>query len=57
MFKAQSSLIATYKIDQVTFFCEEYNNFQDSKSIFVIIDFKTFPELLLRQLNFGEFLV
>ena len=34
-------------------FREEYNNFQDSKSIFMISDFKIFPIMLLRQLNCG----
>ena len=38
--------------DQVTYACEEYNNFQDSKSIFMISDFKII-KMLLRQLNFG----
>ena len=49
--------MAAYYFDQVTFSCEEYNNFHDSKLIFIIIDFKTFAMLLLRQLNFGVFLV
>ena len=38
-------------------YCKEYSNFQDSKSIFMISDFKIFPIILLRQLNFGVFLV
>ena len=38
---------------QVTYVCEEYNHFQDSKSIFMIGDFNIFPIMLLRQLNFG----
>ena len=33
------------------------NNVQDSKSIFMISDFKIFPIILLRQLNFGVLLV
>ena len=33
--------------------CEEYNNFLDSKSILLIDDFKIFPTVLLRQLDFG----
>ena len=49
--------MAAWKFDQVTFFCEEYNNFQDSKLILIIIDFKTFAILLLRQMNVGVFLV
>ena len=32
---------------------EEYSNFQDSKLIFMIVDFKISPVMLLRQLNFG----
>ena len=39
--------------DQVTYVFEECNNSQDSKSIFMIWDFKIFPIMLLRQLNFG----
>ena len=38
-------------------YCKEYSNFQYSKSIFMISDFKIFPIILLRQLNFGVFLV
>ena len=36
---------------------ENYNNFQDSKSIFMISDFNILPTMLLRQLNFGVFSV
>ena len=48
--------------DQVTFACKEFNNFQNSKSIFMISDLKIFPIMLLsmeiyrhvlRMLNFG----
>ena len=31
--------------------CEECNNFQDSKWIFMISDFKVFPKILLRLLQ------
>ena len=30
-----------------------FNNFQDSKSMFMISNFEIFPKMLLRQLNFG----
>ena len=33
--------------------CEECNNFQDSRQMFMISYFKDFPRILLRQLNFG----
>ena len=33
--------------------CEECDNFQDSSQTFMISDFKVFPKILLRQLNFG----
>ena len=33
--------------------CEECNNLHDSKSLFMITDFKIFPIMLLRQLNSG----
>ena len=35
--------------------CKKYNNFQDSKSLFMITDFKISPMMLLRQLNSGVF--
>ena len=38
-------------------YCKEYSNFQYSKLISMISDFKIFPIILLRQLNFGVFLV
>ena len=40
-----------------TYVYEEYSNFQESKSIFMISDFEIFPKMLLRQLNFGVLLV
>ena len=33
--------------------CEECNNFQDSRQMFMISDFRFFSKTLLRQLNFG----
>ena len=48
-------LMVAQQFDQVTYLCEEYNNFQDSKSIFMISYFKIFPIMLLRKLNFGVF--
>ena len=42
---------------QVTHVCQECSNFQDSKSIFIINDFKIFPIILWGQLNFGVLLV
>ena len=35
--------------------CVECNNFQDSRQMFMTSDFKVFPKILLRQLNFGQF--
>ena len=35
--------------------CEEYNNFQNSRSMYLITDFKVFQIMLLRQLNFTVF--
>ena len=43
--------------DQVAYVCEEYNNFQDSKLIFMTSDFKHLPVMLLRHLNFSVLLV
>ena len=37
------------QFDQLTYACEEYNNYKNSKSIFMISDFKVFPIMLLRQ--------
>ena len=53
VFGTQSCLMVAQQFDQVTYVCEEYNNFQDSKSVFMTSDFKFFPIMLLRQLNFG----
>ena len=52
-FGAQSCLMVAQQFDQVTYVCERNGNFQDSKPIFMISDFKIFPKVLLRQLNFG----
>ena len=41
-------------MDQVTYVCEE---FQDSKSTFIISDFKIFRKMFLWQLHFGVLLV
>ena len=35
-------------MDQLTYVCKQYNNFQDSKFIFMISVFKIFPIMLLR---------
>ena len=42
---------------QVTNVCEDCNNFQDSKPIFMINVFQIFPIMFLRQLNFDVLLV
>ena len=34
------------KFEQITYICEEYNKFQDSKLIFMISDFEAFPAIL-----------
>ena len=44
VFGAQNCLM----FDQLTYVCKEYSNFQGSKPIFLIIDFKIFPKMLLR---------
>ena len=54
-FGAQSCLMVAQKVDQVTYVYEEYNNCQDSISIFMISDFKMFCIMLLRLLNYGRF--
>ena len=43
--------------DQKTYVCEEWNNFQDSKLIFMISDFKFFSTMLLRHVNCGKAIV
>ena len=50
---AQLCLIVAQQFVQVIYVCEEYSNFQDLKSIFMISDFKIFQIMLLRQLHFG----
>ena len=54
VFGALSCLMVSYWYDQVACVFEKCNNLLDSKSIFKICDFKFFPIMLLRQLNFGE---
>ena len=44
--------MAAYLFDQVTNVCQKNSDFQDSKPIFMISDFKIFPKMLLRM-NFG----
>ena len=53
VFGVQSCLMIAQWFDLVTYAFEECNNLQDSKSIFMICDFRIFPIMLLRQLNFG----
>ena len=52
-FGAPSCLMVAQQFDLVTSAGEECNNFQDSKSMFLISAFNIFPIMLLRQLNFG----
>ena len=47
-----SKLLNGY-FSSLTNVCEEYNSFQVSRQMFIISDFKVFPKILLRQLNFG----
>ena len=47
-----SCLMIAQQFDQVTYFCQEYSNFQDSKSIFMMSNFSIFPIMLLGPLNF-----
>ena len=56
VFGAQNCLMVAKMFDQVTFFCEEYNKFQDSRSIFMISNFKIFPIIFFRQSNFDVLL-
>ena len=51
VFGAPSCLMVAKWFDQVTFVFEECNNLLDSKSIFMICDFKIFPIMLLRRLS------
>ena len=50
VFGAQSCLMFAQQFDQIICVCDEYNNFQDSKFIYMISDFKIFPIMLLRHL-------
>ena len=55
-----SALIVAYifkVFGAVTHVCGEYNNFQDSRSIFMIIDFKIFPVMPFETPEFGVLLV
>ena len=52
-FGFQSCLMVDLWFEQVAYVCDEFNNFQDSKLIFMISDFKTFPIMLSGQLNCG----
>ena len=46
---AQICLMFALQFDQATYVCEEYSNFQDSNSLFIMIsDFKVFPIIILR---------
>ena len=51
VFGAQSCLMVAQQFNQITYVYKECNNFQDSKLIFMIGDFRIFPIMLLRQLN------
>ena len=53
VFGAQRCLMIASYFDQATYFCEEYNNFQNSGSMYLISDFKVFQIMLLRQLKFA----
>ena len=46
-------LIVAELFHQETYVYEEYSNFQDSKSMFMVSDFKILPKMLSRHLNFG----
>ena len=56
VFGAESCLMVASQFDQVTYVCQECNNFHDSRSIFLKSDFKIFLIMLSRQLNFSVFL-
>ena len=43
VFGVRSYLMVAQQFDQVTCACKQYNNFQDSKFLIMIIDFKIFP--------------
>ena len=53
VFWAQSCLMVAQQFHQITYVCNKCNNFQDSKQILMISDFKNFPIMLLKQLNCG----
>ena len=56
-FWAPSCLMVDKLFDQKTYVCEEWNNFQDSKLIFMISDFKFFSTMLLGHVNCGKAIV
>ena len=49
---AQSCLMVVQQFE-VTYVSKECSNFQDSKPIFMINDFKIFPKILLRHIKLG----
>ena len=53
VFGVQSCLIVAQPFEQVTYVCEKYNNFRDSRSIFMVSDYKVFPIMLMGLLNLG----
>ena len=53
VFRAQSCLMVAQQFDHAIYVCEEQNNFQNSRSIYLIKNFKVFQIMLLRQLNFA----
>ena len=53
VFGAQRCLMIAQYFDEATYFREEYNNFQNSRSLYLISDFKVFQIMLLRQLKFA----
>ena len=46
------SMLLNACFSSLTSVCEECNNFQDSRQMFVISDFKVFPKILLRFLMY-----
>ena len=53
VFRTQSCLAVAQQFDRVTFVCEKYSNFRDSKFISMISDFEVFAIMLLRERNFS----
>ena len=52
-FLGSKLLMVAQQFHQITYVCNKCNNFQDSKQILMISDFKNFPIMLLKQLNRG----